>query len=151
MTKILFDTSALIAAIIEIHPKHKSALTWLNRAKEKEFELIVSAHSLLEVYSVLTTASFKPLISPANAMRLINKSIIRHATIQALASKDYSDILKRIVQGGFRGGIVYDAIILKCAMKSKSTLNCHGECRRFCTIGHRRISSNRTYINHHLP
>ena len=53
--KILFDSSVLICDMVEAHPKHNPALSWLKRAKDKEFRFLVSAHSLLEIYSVLTT------------------------------------------------------------------------------------------------
>jgi predicted nucleic acid-binding protein len=54
----------LIAAFVESHPKHKSALSFLMKAKNKEFELFVSSHTILEIYSVLTGAPFKPKITP---------------------------------------------------------------------------------------
>ena len=40
--KILFDTSVLVAAIVEPHPMHGRALPWLQRAKAGEFDSEVS-------------------------------------------------------------------------------------------------------------
>jgi predicted nucleic acid-binding protein len=65
----------LIAAFIESHPKHKSALALLIKAKDKEFELFVSSHTILEIYSVLTSAPFKPKITPLIAKQLIENNI----------------------------------------------------------------------------
>jgi len=125
--KILFDSSTIIAAIIEAHPKHEIAFSWLVRANEKEFELVVSAHSILEVYSVLTAAPFKPKISPLAAKKLIRINIERIATIQYLNSKDYLRLLESVSSLELHGGIVYDALIFECAKKSNvakiATLN----------------------------
>ena len=117
--KILFDTSSLIAAVVEAHPKHKSSLSWLIRAKNHEFDMIVSAHSLLEIYSVLTTAPFKPKISPETANKLINNNIKELATIQFLNPEEYFTLLDLSSTLDFKGGIVYDALIFECAKKSR--------------------------------
>ena len=117
--KILFDSSVLIAAIIEPHPKHKQALSWLIRAKDKEFDLIVSAHSLLEIYSVLTKAPFQPNITPETAKKLIDVNIKKNATIQFLDASDYFKLLDTISSQNLKGGIVYDALIYACAKKFK--------------------------------
>jgi predicted nucleic acid-binding protein len=110
----------LVAACVEAHPKHTSSLSWLKRAKNKEIEYIVSAHSLVEVYSVLTSAPFKPQISPATAKKLIEGNIKKAAKIISLSEKDYFRIIENMDKLGLKGGIVYDAIIVECARKSKS-------------------------------
>ncbi len=48
--KILFDTSVLVAALVQKHPKHERALPWLSKAIRNEFEFIVSSHTLAELY-----------------------------------------------------------------------------------------------------
>lgn len=118
MLKILFDSSVLIAAFVESHPKHKSAVSYLIKAKNKEFELIVSSHSILEIYSVLTSAPFKPKITPAIAKQLIENNIKDLAKIVFLTDVDYLKILVKISTSNLTGGIVYDAIIVECAMNS---------------------------------
>ncbi len=118
--KVLFDSSTLIASMVESHPKHDQALPWLRRAHKKEFDLVVSAHSLLEIYSVLTKAPFKPKISAASAYRLIASNIKTIATIEFLNSDDYFDLLKLVSSTDIKGGIVYDALIYLCAKKSNS-------------------------------
>jgi predicted nucleic acid-binding protein len=40
--RTLFDTSVIIAALIEAHPMHQRAFPWLKQANEHEFELIDS-------------------------------------------------------------------------------------------------------------
>lgn len=50
--KTLFDTSILVAALVENHSKHERALPWLSKAKVKECEFVVSSHTLAELYDV---------------------------------------------------------------------------------------------------
>lgn len=117
--KILFDTSLLIAAFVESHPKHKEAFEVLAIAKKKEFELFVSAHTILEVYSVLTSAPFKPPITTEIAERLIENNIRSIAKIIFLTDKDYFNIVKKMNNSNFKGGIVYYGIIVECALNEK--------------------------------
>ena len=100
-SSVLFDSSALIAAFIEAHVKHKIAFEWLRRAKMKEFDFVVSAHSILEVYSVLTSAPFKPEISPASAKRIIDNNIKKDAKIFSIerAVNKYINIFQSLMKG----------------------------------------------------
>lgn len=118
--RILFDSSTLIAAIVEAHQKHEIALSWLLRAKNKEFDLIVSAHTLLEIYCVLTKAPFKPKISSLTARKLIETNIKNIAIVQSLNSEDYFKLLDSVCSLDLKGGIVYDALIYRCAIKSNA-------------------------------
>jgi predicted nucleic acid-binding protein len=69
--KILLDTSVLIAAMVEAHPAHDRALPWLKRVNRGPDHGFVAAHSLAEVYSILTTLPVQPKISPNDAHQLI--------------------------------------------------------------------------------
>ena len=117
--KTLFDTSVIIAALVEAHPMHQRAFPWLKQAKEKDFELIVAGHTLAELYAVLSTLPTKPRIAPAVAWRLIHENIEAVAKIVSLAAADCSSVVKKISEMGLAGGITYDALIAKVAEKSK--------------------------------
>lgn len=119
MLKILFDSSVLIAAFVESHPKHKSALSFLMKAKNKEFQLFVSSHTILEIYSVLTSAPFKPKITPIIAKQLIENNVKNIAKIIYLTDEDSFNIVDKMFNSNFSGGIVYDAIVVECALKAK--------------------------------
>jgi predicted nucleic acid-binding protein len=109
----------LIAAFIESHPKHKSALALLIKAKDKEFELFVSSHTILEIYSVLTSAPFKPKITPLIAKQLIENNIKNIEKTVYLTDDNYFAIVEKMSNSNLSGGIVYDAIIVECALKAK--------------------------------
>jgi predicted nucleic acid-binding protein len=117
--RTLFDTSVLVAAFIEGHPKHERALPWLSKAKAQEFEFVVSSHTLAELYAVLTTLPVKPRISPNVSWRLLQENIEGVAKTVSLSSTEYKAIIKKASELGLSGGIIYDALIAKVAEKSK--------------------------------
>ena len=118
--RTLFDTSVLVAAFIEGHPKHERALPWLSKAKAQEFEFVVSSHTLAELYAVLTTLPVKPRISPNVSWRLLQENIECVAKTVSLSSIEYKATIKKASESGLSGGIIYDALIAKVAEKSKA-------------------------------
>ena len=117
--KTLFDTSVIIAALVESHPMHARAFPWLKQAKEKQFELIVASHTLVELYAVLTTLPLKPRISSSVAWRLINENITSNSKVISLTPAEYSTTIKSMSEIGLIGGAIYDALIAKVAQKAK--------------------------------
>jgi predicted nucleic acid-binding protein len=116
--KILFDTSVLVAASVAAHPDHRRALPWLERARARQFEFLVAAHSLAETYAVLTSLPIKPRISPAIARRLVLENAERPATVVALSARDYGAVLDAMADRGMAGAIVYDALLVRAAEKA---------------------------------
>ena len=105
----LFDSSVLVASILEAHPFHDVCLPWLQKAKRNEIGYTVAAHSLLEVYSVMTRTPFDPPLTPSIAEQLIDKNIKQSATIIALTANEYKSIVTDFSKQGIKGGLVYDA------------------------------------------
>jgi len=58
--KVLLDTSVLVAAMVESHPAHERSLSWLQRIKKGSDTGLVSAHTIAELYAILTTLPMKP-------------------------------------------------------------------------------------------
>ena len=117
--KALFDTSIIIAAVVESHSMHRRALPWLKKAKAKEFELIIASHTLAELYAVLSTLPVRPRIAPSIAWRLIYENIEITAKIISLTPSEYCSTIKEISEMGLSGGIIYDALIARVALKAK--------------------------------
>jgi predicted nucleic acid-binding protein len=118
--KMAFDTNVLVAALVQPHPHHSRAIKWLKRAVSKEFDMIIAAHTIAELYAVLTTLPVSPRIFPEIAWRLIHESIEPVSTVVALSTSDYLIVMKDIKDSALSGGTVYDALILKAALKSKA-------------------------------
>jgi predicted nucleic acid-binding protein len=117
--KTLFDTSVLIAALVEGHPFHRRAQPWLDRALGGEFEWVVSAHALAECYAVLTVLPLAPRLSPDTAARLVHDNIASRARIVPLTAADYRATLRNMAEGGLTGGSVYDALHVKAGAKAR--------------------------------
>jgi len=118
MTRVLFDTSVIVAGIIRPHPSHTRALPWLKKAIAGEISMIVSSHTLAEVYAVLTTLPVSPRITPDAAWTMIHENILSKAEIAALSASDYKTVIRNTKEGGFSGGIIYDALICSSATKA---------------------------------
>lgn len=118
--RVLFDTSVLVAALVERHPMHERALVWLKRAIAGEFEFLVSAHTMAELYAVLTALPGIPRVSPGTAWRLIHENVERNASIVSLSASDYTSSIRRLADAGLSGGVIYDALIAKAAKKEKA-------------------------------
>lgn len=116
--KVLFDTSVLVAAMVEAHPRHRASLAVLQKAMDGKIKMFVAAHSCAEVYAVLTTLPVSPRIIPETAVLLLEKNILPWAKVVDLSAQDYVDLIHEIGRAGLSGGVVYDAIAIHCARKA---------------------------------
>ena len=115
----LFDTSSLIAAMLSDHNAHTAAQKAFLEARAAGLAC-VSAHSLLELYSVLTGMPRSPRISPVIAQRMIDTNLTGCLQIP-LELNDYAAVTARVVGLQLAGGVVYDALIAQCALKVGAT------------------------------
>jgi predicted nucleic acid-binding protein len=115
--RILFDTSVLVAAVVEAHPMHGKAVPWLRRARRREIDLLLASHTLAEIYAVLTTLPVRPRISPGVARMLIRENTQDIATVVALSVSDYERTLDRMAARNVSGGAIYDGLIARAAEK----------------------------------
>ena len=115
--KIFFDTSVLVAAFVNAHPRHANCLPWLQKVKKKEIEGIISVHSLIEIYSILTKLPLSPRINPALALNLIKENILEDFELVTYGKKDYINLLNELSSGNIAGGASYDGLILSAAKK----------------------------------
>jgi predicted nucleic acid-binding protein len=116
--KVLVDTSVLVAALIESHPMHGRAHPWLDRAIGGEFEWAVAAHSLAELFHVLTAYPVRPRIPPGTARQLIQENIVKKAGVVSLTGGDYSAVIQRMADLDLAGAVIYDALILRAAERA---------------------------------
>ncbi len=116
--RIFFDTSLLIAAVVEGHPAHTLALPWLQRVKAGTDVGIVAAHSLAEMYAILTRLPVRPAISPDMAREIIAVNVLDACEVVALSTGDYVTLLDHLANLKIAGGAVYDALLLHTAAKA---------------------------------
>jgi len=116
--RVFLDTSSLVAAMIEGHPSHSLTLPWLQRIKAKIDTGLVAAHTLAELYAILTRLPVDPRIPPALALRLIQNNVLDTCEVVPLSGADYVDLLSHLADRGIAGGAAYDALLLHAAWKS---------------------------------
>jgi predicted nucleic acid-binding protein len=113
--RILVGTSVLVAAMVEAHPAHAQALPWLQKAQAGADSWLVAAHSLAELYAILTTLPVRPRILPTVAQELIQHNVLKVFEIISLSGKDYEAVIEHLTDLGIIGGATYDALILHAA------------------------------------
>lgn len=116
--KVFFDTSVLVAAFVPVHPRHEPAFDRVRRAFAGEYSLLTSTHNLAELYSVLTTLPLSPRVAPAAAARIIRENLEGRAEIVPLDAADYREVIYRLAEAGLGGGIVYDALARRAAIRA---------------------------------
>ena len=118
--RVLFDTSVLVAAMVEAHPQHDRAHAWLDRARRGTLTYLVAAHSLAEVYAVLSTYPTRPRLTPGAAAKLVHDNIQTPARVVALSARDYGSVIQELAHGSLSGGVIYDALIARTARKARA-------------------------------
>ena len=114
--KAFFDTSALVPAFFEDHPRHERSFGLFS--SQRKSTACTGAHCLAEFYSTATGLLGRKQASPQNAWQFLN-AIRERMTIIILDEADYIAVLDDAVQGGIAGGAIYDALIARCALKAK--------------------------------
>ena len=118
--KVLFDASVVVAGFINSHPDHRRSLPWLQKAVKKQIEGLISVHSLIEIYSVITRLPLSPKISTDLALRLIKENILNSFKLITYGPGDYIDLLTSLKKNNISGGACYDGLIMRAAEKSKA-------------------------------
>lgn len=117
--KWFFDTSALYPVFIDDHAHHQASLTAYLRADPSQ--AACAAHSLAELYATLTRMPGPNRLS-AEQVLLILDDIRERLAVIALGPDEYREAIGDAAAEGILGGTVYDALIARCALKSKATI-----------------------------
>ncbi len=74
---------------------------------------------MAEFYSIITTFPAKPRrILPQEAQQLIQQNILEVFEVITLSEPDYISVINHLSESGIIGGVIYDALILKAAIKA---------------------------------
>lgn len=115
--KWYFDTSIIVAAALESHPKNAKALALFDRLVDEGHQGFLSVHSLSEVYAVLTRLPGSMRLPTQEVRDLIDHTVLQFLTAIPLDVADYRSILRLCADRQWSGGRVYDAIHCQCALK----------------------------------
>jgi predicted nucleic acid-binding protein len=117
---VLLDTSVLVAAMVESHPAHARALPWLQRVQDGTEVGLVAAHSLAELYAILTTLPVQPHIPPVVSRQLIQHNVLNRFEVVVLSDEDYVTVIDHLSDLGIAGGATYNALILYAATRANA-------------------------------
>ena len=115
--RILFDTSALVPALVRTHPFHANCRPWLTDSIAGKHEAYISLHTLAELYSALTNMPTTPRIAPSLAVQLAQGAVGPLQTV-SLTAEEYLETLEDAATKGVVGGLVHDAVIAAAARKA---------------------------------
>ena len=114
---VFLDTNVVVASVSELHEHHERSFPILQRVQNKHDEGYVSAHSLLELYAVLTKLPGSMRHSPEQALLSIEENVVKYFTTVSLQGEDYPALVRRAGLGGLQGGTIFDALLLMAAEK----------------------------------
>ncbi len=127
--KVFFDTSALIAVMLEDEVSHREA----DAEFEAAIEIWISTHSIAECFSTLTGGRRKSRLTPQEALEVITTTLNDRVHLLPLTRADYEAALAAAAGVGARGGAIYDVLLLTCARRSGAA--------RILTLNHRHFVS----------
>ncbi|NOY68810.1 MAG: type II toxin-antitoxin system VapC family toxin [Deltaproteobacteria bacterium] len=108
--KIGIDSCILVAGVHANHPLHAVSANWLIRNIPLH-KLIVTHHSILEAYAVLTRLPGKFRIDGIEARQLLESTIRTNITIAKFDAASIWDYITALVTQASTGGHSYDAFI----------------------------------------
>jgi predicted nucleic acid-binding protein len=117
--KRFLDTSVLVAVFYGDHPAHEAAIQCYRDATPRT--AFCAAHSVAELYAVMTRLPVRPAISPEQCMLFVNDLRERFTLVQ-LTGAEYVATAASAAKGGLPGGKIYDALILACARKAAAEM-----------------------------
>lgn len=118
--KVFSDTNVLIAAVIKQHVDHERSFAVLDRIHSGKDEGVISAHSLAEMYAVMTKLPVPYRHTPEQALLSIEENVLRYFKTVSFSGNDYPGLLREAAGMGIQGGMIYDALLLKSAAKAKA-------------------------------
>jgi predicted nucleic acid-binding protein len=114
--RFFFDTSVIVPAFIDDHKHHEVSLKAYLKADKKHD--CCGAHSLAEVYSTLTRLPPSHRATPDQAMSFL-EDMAGRLTFVALDAEEYWTAIDEAARSGVVGGLTYDALLARCALKAK--------------------------------
>ena len=117
--KACFDTSVLVAALLQQHPHHAIAFPQFRAVHERACEGHITTHGVAELYATLTALPLKPRLQPADVQRIIQESILSHFTLIPLSPRDYQDAINLTIAKNLSSGAIYDALHLLGARSAR--------------------------------
>ena len=118
---VFFDTSVLVAAVVDQLPNHLVALDCYRRYSSGEHTGYCSTHALAECYATLTALPLPRRVSAAEAFALVERNLLSRLRVIPLEDQDYLEALRLASAQGLLSGQIYDALHIAAARKAGCT------------------------------
>lgn len=109
--KLAFDTSVLVAALVELHPHHLRTRPWIKAVTSGKADSQMTWHAAAETWSVLTRLPGTLRIAPATADLVLQRALEKLGPVE-ISANEYQAALRRCAERGLRSGALFDALHL---------------------------------------
>ncbi|MBP9146317.1 MAG: hypothetical protein KBF21_00115 [Thermoanaerobaculia bacterium] len=132
---VFFDTSVLLAGLIDFGESSVAPIALLDRVARKEIERPQTAwHCCLELFSVATRLPEEYRLTPSDAHRLIGEEILPHFVVHDLPPERRALFFAEAATDAIAGGRIYDAEIGAVAAAAGAQLLVTGNRRHFISL-----------------
>ena len=118
--KVAWDTSCLVAGLLLKHQHHE--LTVNEFTRQQSFQNIVSVHSLLECFSVITRFPPPLRVTTRVAEQVLRTNLEEHIEVVDVTPADAWAAIEEVRLGGASGGSVYDAAIAQSVARAGANI-----------------------------
>ena len=115
---VLFDTSVLVPAFVDQLANHPTCFSTFATYSSGKHTAVCASHAVAEVYSVLTALPVPRRVSPLEARRIIDESILGRLGVIDLDAEDYRWAVDTVSDAGLASRIVCDGLHLAAARKA---------------------------------
>ena len=113
---VFFDTSVLLAGLVDFGPQSAPAQTLMHAVAEGRVEKPATAwHCCLEFFSVATRLPPEYRVTPADAVTLLDEEVFARMTVHDLPAADRLRLLRAAATDTISGGRIYHAHIAEIA------------------------------------
>jgi predicted nucleic acid-binding protein len=120
---VFFDTSVLLAGLIDFGPQSAPAQSLMHAVAERRVTAPATAwYCCLEFYSVATRLPPEFRLTPADASMLLRDEVFARLAVHDLPPPARLDMLRMAAHDGIAGGRIYDAHIAEVARAAGATV-----------------------------
>ena len=120
--RVYFDTNILVAALKTEHIHHFASYAAVDGVFRGDREGFLSAHGLVELYSVLTRTPFTTPIYPDQVLTLVEQSILPFFQIIEVTTQSHLAAIALCAKAGWKGGRIHDAVHIQAAAQAECDL-----------------------------
>lgn len=132
---VFFDTSVLLAGLIDFGASSVAPIALLDRVARRELGTPQTAwHCCLELYSVATRLPEEFRLTVRDAQRLIEEEVLSRFSVHDLPQDQRASLFAAAVTDGVAGGRIYDAEIGAVAVAAGARLLVTGNRRHFVPL-----------------